>query len=161
MKKTIQKIFLIIIIFILLFTLYSKFILKEQVIKLNKMAILVVVTGSMEPTIKSGEMIIIKELDEYNIDDIITYREDKNFLVTHRIVNKYENKYETKGDNNNLKDEAIDKNQVEGKVIYHSVILGFFILYLLKPITLLFIIVLLLKESFNYIKKGEIDEKKN
>lgn len=160
MKETIQKIFLIIIIFILLFTLYSKFILKEELIKLYNTAILVVLTGSMEPTIKSGEMIIIKEQTDYNVDDIVTYKEDRNFFVTHRIINKYENKYETKGDNNNLIDETIDKDQIEGKVIYHSKVCGFFILYLLKPITLIVIIIFIVKEFFGHIYvKGEKNEK--
>lgn len=160
MKQTIQKIFLIIIIFILLFTLYSKFILKEELIKLYNTAILVVLTGSMEPTIKSGEMIIIKEQTDYNVDDIVTYKEDRNFFVTHRIINKYEDKYETKGDNNNLIDEPIDKDQIEGKVIYHSKVCGFFILYLLKPITLIVIIIFIVKEFFCYIYvKGEKNEK--
>ncbi len=160
MKQTIQKIFLIIIIFILLFTLYSKFILKEELIKLYNTAILVVLTGSMEPTIKSGEMIIIKEQTDYNVDDIVTYKEDRNFFVTHRIINKYENKYETKGDNNNLIDETIDKDQIEGKVIYHSKVCGFFILYLLKPITLIVIIIFIVKEFFCHIYvKGEKNEK--
>ena len=160
MKQTIQKIFLIIIIFILLFTLYSKFILKEELIKLYNTAILVVLTGSMEPTIKSGEMIIIKEQTDYNVDDIVTYKEDRNFFVTHRIINKYENKYETKGDNNNLIDETIDKDQIEGKVIYHSKVCGFFILYLLKPITLIVIIIFFVKEFFGHIyDKGEKNEK--
>lgn len=160
MKQIIQKIFLIIIIFILLFTLYSKFILKEELIKLYNTAILVVLTGSMEPTIKSGEMIIIKEQTDYNVDDIVTYKEDRNFFVTHRIINKYENKYETKGDNNNLIDETIDKDQIEGKVIYHSKVCGFFILYLLKPITLIVIIIFIVKEFFGHIYvKGEKNEK--
>lgn len=160
MKQTIQKIFLIIIIFILLFTLYSKFILKEELIKLYNTAILVVLTGSMEPTIKSGEMIIIKEQTDYNVDDIVTYKEDRNFFVTHRIINKYEDKYETKGDNNNLIDEPIDKDQIEGKVIYHSKVCGFFILYLLKPITLIVIIIFIVKEFFGHIYvKGEKNEK--
>lgn len=160
MKQTIQKICLIIIIFILLFTLYSKFILKEEIIKLYNTAILVVLTGSMEPTIKSGEMIIIKEQTDYNVDDIVTYKEDRNFFVTHRIINKYENKYETKGDNNNLIDEPIDKDQIEGKVIYHSKVCGFFILYLLKPITLIVIIIFIVKEFFGHIYvKGEKNEK--
>ena len=160
MKQTIQKIFLIIIIFILLFTLYSKFILKEELIKLYNTAILVVLTGSMEPTIKCGEMIMIKEQTDYNVDDIVTYKEDRNFFVTHRIINKYENKYETKGDNNNLIDETIDKDQIEGKVIYHSKVCGFFILYLLKPITLIVIIIFIVKEFFGHIYvKGEKNEK--
>ena len=160
MKQIIQKIFLIIIIFILLFTLYSKFILKEELIKLYNTAILVVLTGSMEPTIKSGEMIIIKEQTDYNVDDIVTYKEDRNFFVTHRIINKYEDKYETKGDNNNLIDEPIDKDQREGKVIYHSKVCGFFILYLLKPITLIVIIIFIVKEFFGHIYvKGEKNEK--
>ena len=164
MKNFIQKSILSIFILILLFTIYSKFILKENLIKLFGTSVLVVITGSMEPEIMSGEMIVIKESDKYEVDDIITYEDDDNYLITHRIVEKKEDLLLTKGDNNNLVDNPIHKNQIQGKVIFHSKICGFFILYLLKPITLILILILLIIEGLFYIlekKKENIKRKEH
>ena len=96
-------------------------------------AFLVVTTGSMEPEINAGELIIIKEVDKYEIGDIVTFIDKDDFLVTHRIICLNEEKMITKGDNNNLLDEEVSLNNIKGKVIIHSKILGFFVLYLLKP----------------------------
>ncbi|MBR3697841.1 MAG: hypothetical protein IKM97_06300 [Clostridia bacterium] len=49
--------------------------------------ILIVVTGSMEPSINIKEMIVIKEQKDYKIGDIVTYKDNNNNFVTHRIVN--------------------------------------------------------------------------
>lgn len=146
MRNLLKQIILYFFICILIFISYSKFILKNDVIKIFGMATFVVLTGSMEPTIQPGEMIIIKETDNYKSNDIITYREDKNFLVTHRIIRVNEEGIVTKGDNNNIEDKEIKKEQILGKVIFQSKLFGFFILYLLKPITLLLIFILLIKD---------------
>ena len=162
MKKIIQKIILFILILILLFTLYSKFILKENLIKIAGKAVLIVVTGSMEPEIMAGELIVISESKDYQIGDIVTYREDGEYLITHRITEKQEDYLITKGDNNNLIDNPINESQVEGKVIFHSSLCGFFVLYLLKPITLALILIILIKDSTIYIfKNKEVKEKES
>ena len=162
MKKIIQKIILFILILILLFTLYSKFILKENLIKIAGTAVLIVVTGSMEPEIMAGELIVISESKDYQIGDIVTYREDGEYLITHRITEKQEDYLITKGDNNNLIDNPINESQVEGKVIFHSRLCGFFVLYLLKPITLALILIILIKDSTIYIfKNKEVKEKES
>ena len=49
---------------------------------------LIVITGSMEPTINIKEMIIIKEQKDYKVLDIVTYKDEKGTLITHRIVSK-------------------------------------------------------------------------
>lgn len=155
MRNLLKQIILYFFICILIFISYSKFILKNDVIKIFGMATFVVLTGSMEPTIQPGEMIIIKETDNYKSNDIITYREDKNFLVTHRIIRVNEEGIVTKGDNNNIEDKEIKKEQILGKVIFQSKLCGFFILYLLKPITLLLIFILLIKDFiFQSLNKG-------
>ena len=71
-------------------------------------------SGSMEDTLKVGDLIIIKKPKNENlmkVGDIITFREN-NYIITHRIVEikEIENKkyYITKGDNNS----AIDENKV-------------------------------------------------
>ena len=162
MKKIIQKTILFILILILLFTLYSKFILKENLIKIAGKAVLIVVTGSMEPEIMAGELIVISESKDYQIGDIVTYREDGEYLITHRITEKQEDYLITKGDNNNLIDNPINESQVEGKVIFPSRLCGFFVLYLLKPITLALILIILIKDSTIYIfKNKEVKEKES
>lgn len=102
----------------------------------------------MEPTIKSNEMIIIKEQNQYNKGDIVTYKNSFNGLITHRIVRVEEDTVITQGDNNTNVDEAIKKSDIQGKVILHSAILGFIYLKLLKPL----IIIILLGYLFSFLK---------
>lgn len=128
---------------------YSKFIEKEYPVKLFGFAFLVVTTGSMEPEINSGELIIIKEFDEYEIGDIVTFVDKDDFLITHRIVCLNEKNMITKGDNNDLLDEETSLNNIRGKVIIHSKVLGFFVLYLLKPVVFIYAIFLI---TFNIIR---------
>ena len=103
----------------LIFVLYSKYIAKNSVTKIFGYGFLVVVTGSMEPEIEQEELIVIKEFNEYNVGDIVTYETD-GYLVTHRIVQINNDEIITKGDSNNEEDLKISKNQIVGKVIYHS-----------------------------------------
>lgn len=125
-----SKIIIIFLIVILIYILYSKYIAKNKITKLGGYGFLIVLTGSMEPEISSGELVIIKEKNNYNVGDIITY-ETGDLLVTHRIVeireniessekNNDEKEYICKGDFNNEKDLKIFENQIQGKVIYHS-----------------------------------------
>ena len=73
----------------------------------------------MKPTLKKDDYIVIKKQSEYEIGDIITYSVEGDCLVTHRIIEKYENAFITKGDNNNVADEKkIYKENILGKVIY-------------------------------------------
>ena len=81
--------------------------------------ILDVVFNSMNPSIRKGNMIIVKKQNDYEEGDVITYIGSDENLVTHRIVRKYENVFITKGDNNNVEDESeVKKEQIIGKVIY-------------------------------------------
>lgn len=141
MKKFLSNLLIIIIIIFLLNICYSKIILKDSLIKVFGKAFVIVTTGSMEPEIKSGELIIISEENRYYKGDIVTYEDDENFLVTHRIVNIDENKFIAKGDSNNINDEENLNSSIKGKVIYHSKMLGNFVLYFLKPIVVIYIII--------------------
>ena len=78
---------------------------------------LVVISGSMEPTLKVGgilyyEKINIDELDE---GDILVYQANDH-IISHRIVDIIENDFITKGDKNNSVDNyLVSSNQVLGK----------------------------------------------
>ncbi len=78
-----------------------------------------IATGnSMNPTIKTGDLIIIKKEDTYQINDIIVFHNDENRVITHRIYNKTNELYNTKGDNN----QFIDGYQVNSQDIYGKMI---------------------------------------
>ncbi|MBY7144126.1 signal peptidase I [Virgibacillus sp. NKC19-3] len=75
-----------------------------------------VLSGSMEPGIQTGSMIAVRSVDDERTDfksgDVITFIEEDNTLITHRIVEVTTTNngvlYTTKGDNNN----AVDANPV-------------------------------------------------
>lgn len=75
---------------------------------------MMVLTDSMDPKIKSGDLIIIKEVDPNTLEegDIITFFDpagNGHTTVTHRIETRIDDPksglyFETKGDNNNTSD---------------------------------------------------------
>lgn len=74
-----------------------------------------VLSGSMEPTFKTGSLIVVekvKDAKSLKANDVITFRQDEKNVVTHRIVEVVKqgenNFYRTKGDNN----EEADMNPV-------------------------------------------------
>lgn len=83
----------------------------------------IIVSGSMQPNLKIGDLVIIKETEQANIqkNDIITFIENGE-AITHRISDiidrdgqKY---YQTKGDNNNSVDSDLVKYEnIEGKYV--------------------------------------------
>lgn len=73
-------------------------------------------TGSMEDTINAGDWIVVKLTQKVKLDDIVTYKLDKEY-ITHRIIEVYNGTYITKGDANNAKDDPIDQSQIVGKVV--------------------------------------------
>lgn len=98
----------------------------------------VVLTGSMLPEIKINDVVVTKrtEPEELKVEDIITFvSTDSRFsgiIITHRIKNIYvdaatgEYSFETKGDNNNVADMALAKEEkVLGKVIFKIPKLGY------------------------------------
>lgn len=75
--------------------------------------IMTVLSGSMEPGIKTGSIIAVKpttDPSKYGVGDVITFKsvEDPNKLITHRIIKVAKVgssvQYITKGDNNDAKD---------------------------------------------------------
>lgn len=83
----------------------------------------VIATGSMEPLIKPGDVILVKKIsgEDAKAGDIIHFRLKKVY-VAHRVVSvndKPEKSYKTKGDNNATPDsKSVLSSQVKGKVIY-------------------------------------------
>ena len=100
----------------------------------------IVLSGSMETEIYSGDIAVVKEvnLKEINKNDIIAFKED-DIVITHRVVDIVnENgtiKYKTKGDNNNVEDNGyVLAEQVEGKYQFKVRRLGNFAMFAQTPI---------------------------
>lgn len=98
-----------------------------------KMRLFAVLSGSMEPNISVGSLVVVFPQSSYQVGDVITVRGEKNpkETVTHRIINIRQANgvsgpvYELKGDANEEKDrEAIPSNRVVGKVFVHVPYIG-------------------------------------
>lgn len=144
MRKIIRILLSIIISIILSLAIYYGVNANGLTTKLYGYTTLIVSSGSMQPELMVGDVIIIKEFDSYNKNDIITFNVDNQYLVTHRIIEKNENHYITKGDNNNSADDNIVlEEQIEGKLIHNSKVLKFiysnWILVILAIVVLLII----------------------
>ena len=88
----------------------------------------VVLSGSMEPTIKTGSLSFINKHVKYeNIKekDIIAFKMDDKTLVTHRVVSITDEGFETKGDANEDKDGGVvTKNNYFGKNLFSIPVIG-------------------------------------
>ena len=153
--KILKNLIVILLVILLSFVLYSKYIKQDKIIKMFGKACFIVATGSMEPKISMEEFIVIAEQEKYEVGDIVTYIDEDGFIITHRIIEINSNTFISKGDSNNIKDAPCDINRIQGKIIFHSKILGFFILYLLKPICVLYVLIIIIIEISKSLKKEE------
>ena len=112
-------------------------------------------TGSMADTINVGDWIIVKKSKNIRLDDIVTYQKKGQF-ITHRVIEAYKGTYITKGDANNSKDEAINQDQIVGKVV--KILPGFGLIRktIFNPIVLIALIITLY--LFGYALKGSKKE---
>jgi signal peptidase len=99
--------------------------------KVTKGAALTVLTGSMEPSIHPGDVVVVRGVDPARINgiqtgDVITFQPLPNdpTLVTHRVVGvqgkrgETEKTFITRGDANGKNDEPVTAKQVRGVMMY-------------------------------------------
>lgn len=107
-----------------------------------------VLSGSMEPEIKTGSIVIVKPASEYKIGDVITFNESKGKApITHRIYDikivDSEPLYITKGDANDTPDQIeIKKKDIVGKVLISVPFVGYAIDFARKPMGFALIIII-------------------
>ena len=101
----------------------------------------IVQSGSMEPSIKTGALVILKPSSEYHIGDVIMFGEDTKTKVptTHRIVADEVRSgvfyYTTKGDANEDPDpQQVAQTEVIGKVLFSIPYLGYVLDFAKKPL---------------------------
>ena len=109
-------------------------------------------SDSMAKSIKTNDLIIIREKDNYQIGDIISFLTDDGSLITHRIINKKNNCFVTKGDNNIAEDRELVCDNIKGKVLVNFSKVGG-VLYFISSITgvlsiVLVIVILIMIDMF-------------
>lgn len=126
--KIVKKILTIIIMIILVTILFisgvilvNSYVHPDEVPSFFGWKPFIVLSGSMETKIMTGDVAVVKEVDTSNlkVGDIIAFKGSDDIVVTHRIVEITEidgkTKYITKGDNNNAEDSGyVTEEQVEG-----------------------------------------------
>lgn len=90
---------------------------------------MVVLTGSMEPTISVGSIVFVKGASQYQKGDIITFKNTNGNHVTHRLVEMVSDngteKYRLKGDANQDADTGlVDKKDIVGKTLFYVPYIG-------------------------------------
>jgi len=97
----------------------------------------IILSGSMEPKIHTGSVVLVKKADSYQKDEVITYKTNNNVdlkkpgsTVTHRVyaIRDESGKisYTTKGDaNSDVDPEMIPLERVLGKVQFNIPYLGY------------------------------------
>jgi signal peptidase I len=84
----------------------------------------VIATGSMQPLIDPGDVILVKKIDrnDVQIGEVIQFK-DGDIDISHRVIDIIEKEgktlYVTKGDNNSVEDrEPVHPEEIKGKIIY-------------------------------------------
>lgn len=105
---------------------------KDEVPKIGGYCPLIVLTGSMEPEISDGDLIIVKQIDgkDVQVKDVIAFFDPEstsNSILTHRVIEVIDEdgklSFRTKGDANNTEDRmAVSEEKLVG--IYKSRIPG-------------------------------------
>lgn len=118
----------------------------------------VVLSGSMEPELSVGDLLIVSEREAYEVGDIVVFQDGRT-PVTHRIVETDEDgKFITRGDANNTNDAPIFPDQIKGEVVFSIPLLGYAVNVIKNPFGTLFILALavfLLERSFHAEKQKD------
>ena len=133
MFKIIKGIITFFLCVVLLVVILQKF--TNNRIALGNVYIFQVVTGSMKPEYKVGDIIVVKKTaaDKLKIGDDVTYQGVEGnlngLIITHRIINTRtegnKNYFVTKGTANEIEDPEISEDSIYGKVIYHTILFSF------------------------------------
>lgn len=160
-------VFVVIMSALALFFTYSR--AKYGIVTMFGYSVCYVVTGSMQPTLNVGDVILIKGVEnqgDIDVGDIVTYKSTQGAFagsyITHRVVqiviNNGEYQYIMRGDDNPANDtEYINLEKVTGVYIKNIVFIQFLFGVLSNPIIFILIVVvplliILMMQVVNVIK---------
>ena len=168
-----QYIIIIILIVLIAYYSYQKFILQKKYVSFFNHNFFIILSGSMETTINTKDLIVTSPKDTYEKGDIIAFNQDETVTV-HRIIDvKNEDgikSYVTKGDNNNAEDlDEVKNEDILGAYNFTIPILGGIIIFfatnpillivLIVALILIYFIIKLLKQNYNENKNIQTNNK--
>ena len=142
--RALKVIFIGVLVLALLFNvigIFKRLALKDPLPLVMGFGNAVIISGSMEPVIRIGDMVIVQKQSDYAVGDVVAYR--SKTPITHRIVEKTPDGYITQGDANNASDPEIEKNLVIGKVVRIVPNVGNVIFFFQEPLGMLLLILVL------------------
>lgn len=121
----------------------------------------VVLSGSMEPELSKGDLIIVKDNVDYRVGDVVVFQ-DADMLVVHRIIAMDDGSVTTKGDANPVADEPAPLDAIKGKVTASIPYVGTLVNILKSPLgtVLIIVAVILLLEIPRRREKQKADEER-
>jgi signal peptidase len=128
----------------------------------------IVLSDSMLPTISSGDLVLVKEVDVEKLEqgDVIAFREGTS-VVTHRIVEVMNEgdakRFRTKGDNNNVADPLLVRPEmVEGVYLLGIPGLGRAAMFIQTPVgmTLVIALPLILFVTYEAVRRKKVDRER-
>ncbi len=128
---------------------------------------MIVLSGSMETSIYTGDLVFVKEIDPNVLkeNDIIAFRNEANTITTHRIIevitdSEGEKAFRTKGDNNNTADiNLVLSKDIEGVYVFKIPKLGNVLMQLKEPKTLAIILLVILVIGLIWLNMADKIEK--
>lgn len=110
--------------------------------------VLTVLSGSMEPAIHTGSVVVVAPAADYKIGEVITFGaiSKTETPVTHRIkdikIADGQPVYITKGDANNAADsKEVPRSEVKGKVLFSIPYLGYALNFVKQPLGFALVII--------------------
>jgi len=119
-------------------------------------------SGSMEPAINTGDVVVVKEQPNYQEREVITFYDSDHRVVTHRILkiqsDGKETVFVTKGDANESADtNPVPQSQVIGKLVMVLPKMGFMVSFAKTRYGALLLIivpaVIIIYDEFRQMKK--------
>ena len=145
------------LIIVLIMVIFQK--ITDSKVTLGNYYIFQVVSESMLPKYKIGDVIVVKKVpaNELRVGDDVSYLASasymKNLRITHKIINirKENNEYyfTTKGDANEVEDPEIKYENIYGKVVYHTILFSF-VGRLMTNIIIYYLLFVVVGVSFSY-----------
>ncbi|WP_336001252.1 signal peptidase I [Halorientalis halophila] len=127
----------------------------------------VILSGSMEPDIAPGDVVVVDASRDVAVGDVITYEKagasDGDVPVTHRVIGMQDGEYVTKGDANENADSAtVAPENVLGRVVLTIPFIGHVVLWANTPtgyvgLVLVPLVLLLGSELVSWARKGDGD----
>jgi len=121
---TFTKVFIAVLVIILLIALGLNLTTLWRVHQIDRgqavmggYSVAVIGSGSMAPSLRKGDLLLVRGGSSLYPGDVITYLSPGGSLITHRVVEETAHGYITQGDANNISDEAVDGRRVLGRVV--------------------------------------------